>query len=619
MMRKLTTFSIFIGYSHFWRDVVMVVAIVILSLAFSIVFNLKTILSYAINGDNFALMLYSASFFDISLDDWLLNGFRYYFWVYPELFLDLQYFIRPTQNLLIFLISLFAETPNSALFLVTYYLIHSLCSALVYLYTRFFCRLNQKISLLVAFLFWGTMSSEKIYVAAPAFGGDALGALLGMGALLLTYVYLNHVERYKRLIFAFIFILLMLTVYTKEPVIIAPFIVAIYWIWQKLEQQEFKFNLKSSLVIIRRDWIALVLLLLPSVVYVLHIFMLRIIFDTGLAAYPFQKQLLSFLTTPISTLLGYFFPLEQRAGVFIKSLLSMESQPLIPLLRSSVAVLFNLACFAFITVMFVKDKWSNGHFDSRFSLLIVLSIISMAVPFSMNAEQRFMYFGQMFSIPLLIYSLSRFYDVKKSYIKYLAYVVLIAFVLLNPIYLFFSKLPMQRSEMITINESSTQLQEILLNELKNDKIKKIYLFNEITGHYAALAQLHFIAALANRKDLQFRVVNSMLRYEISPLLKANEGVTVEKRKNDLCVTTKIDEEQFFFGNVKQHQIEKLGIVGIIRYEFGKVHKASWEDMKVMTVCIPNVAKNDLLLIGFDPAESGVHVWKTEQPIWEAVR
>jgi len=607
MMPRLTTLSVFMG-SHFWRDVVMVVAIVILSLAFSIAFNIETILSYAISGDNFALMLYSASFFDISLADWLLNGFRYYFWVYPELFVDLQYFIRPTQNLLIFLISLFAETPNSALFLVTYYLIHSLCCALVYLYTRFFCRLNQKVSLLVAFLFWGTMASEKIYVEAPAFGGDALGALLGVGALLLTYVYLNHVERYKRLIFAFIFILLMFTVYTKEPVIIAPFIVAIYWIWQKLYRKEPKFNLKSSLIIIRRDWIALVLLLLPSVVYVLHIFMLRMIFDTGLAAYPFQKQLLSFLTTPISTLLGYFFPLEQRVGVFIKSLFSMESQPLILLLRSSAAVLFNLASFVFITIIFVKDKWSNGHFDSRFSLLIVLSLISMAVPFSMNAEQRFMYFGQMFSIPLLIYTLSRFYEVNKIFIKSLVFVILIAFILLNPIYLFFSKLPMQRSEVITMNQASTQLQEILLNELKNDKIKRVYLFNEITGHYAALTQLHFIAALTNRKDLQLRVVNSMLRYEISPLPKINEGVTFEKRTENLCVITKIDEEQFFFGNVKSHQIEKLGIVGIIQYEFGEAHKTSWEDMKVMTACIPNVAKNDILLIGFDPAESGVHVW-----------
>lgn len=607
MKHRLNTLSVFRG-SHFWRDVVMVVAIVILSLAFSITFNIETILSYAISGDNFALMLYSASFFDISLVDWLLNGFRYYFWVYPELFVDLHYFIRPTQNLLIYLISLFAQTHNSALFLVTYYLIHSLCCALVYLYSRFFCRLNQKVSLLVAFLFWGTMASEKIYVEAPAFGGDAFGALLGMGALLLTYVYLNHVERYKRLIFAFIFILLMFTVYTKEPVIIAPFIVAIYWIWHKIDRKEPKFNLKSSLVIIRRDWIALVLLLLPSIVYVLHIFILRIIFDTGTAAYPFQKQLLSFLATPISTLLGYFFPLEQRAGVFIKSLLSMESQPLILLLRSSAAVLFNLASFVFIAVMFLKDKWSNGHFDSRFSLLIVLSIISMAVPFSMNAEQRFMYFGQMFSIPLLIYTLSRFYEVNKIFIKSLVFVVLIAFILLNPIYLFFSKLPMQRSEMITMNHASTQLQEILLNELKNDKIKRVYLFNDITGHYAALAQLHFIAALTNRKDLQLRVVNSMLRYEISPLPKVNEGVTVEKRRDDLCVTTRIDEELFFFGSVGLHQIEKLGIVGIIQYEFGEVHKASWEDMKVMTACIPNVAKNDILLIGFDPAESGVHVW-----------
>ncbi|MEK8015402.1 MAG: hypothetical protein VSS75_000940 [Candidatus Parabeggiatoa sp.] len=618
MMLRLTALGKFID-SHSGQNILMVAAIVILSLAFSIAFNIETILSYAISGDNFAPMLYSASFFDVSPVDWLINGFRYYFWVYPELFVDAHYFIRPTQNLLIYLISLFAETPNSALFLVTYYLVHSLCCALVYLYSRFFCRLSQKISLLVAFLFWGTMASEGVYVAAPAFGGEMLGALLGMGALLLTYVYLNHVDRYKRLIFATIFVLLMFTVYTKESIITAPFIVAIYWFWAKLYHEKQKINL-NSLLVIQRNWVALVLLVSPIVVYVLHIFILRMIFDTGLAVYPFQKDLLSFLKTPIYTLLSYFFPLEQlNAGVFIKSLLNMDSQSPVLLLRNGAAVLFNLASLIFILVVFLKDKWSNGHLDSRFSLLIVLAIVSMAVPLTLHPGQRFMYFGQMFSIPLLIYTLSRCYDVKKIVIKYLAYAVLIAFVLLNPIYLFFSKLPMQRSEIITMNQASTQLQEVLRDELKSQQIKRVYLLNDITGHYAALTQLRFIAALANREDLQLRFVNSIIRHEISPLQKATEGVIVEKREADLCVTTRIDEEQFFFGSVGLHQIEKLGIAGIIQYEFWKMPTASWEDIKVMTACIPNAAKNDILLIGFDPAESGVHVWKSERPIWEVVR
>ncbi|MGB0383294.1 MAG: hypothetical protein ACPGWR_00595 [Ardenticatenaceae bacterium] len=617
-MRRLSAVQLFIFY-HFRRDVLLSIFIVLLSLALSIAFNLQTIHSYAINNDNFALMLYSAVYFDPTVVDWFINGFRSYFLVYPEVFRDAQYFIRPTQNILIYLISLFAETPNSVAFLVVYYLVHSLCCGLVYLYSRFFGCLSKKISLFVALLFWGTMASERLYVLSPAFGGDALGALLGMGALLLTYAYLNHSTRYKQPIFALIITLLLLAVYTKEAFITAPVIVAIYWLWEKLRQANQVVSINNLMTIVRRDWLPLIALLSISVLYLLHITMLRIIFDTGAAVYPLQRPVSLFFKTPIYTLLSYFFPVEQRnVGVFMRSLLDKQSLSLALLLRTSLAILFNLVSLTLILFLFVKDRVVNRTFDNRLSLLILLAIISMMVPFFLGAEQRFMYFGQMFSIPLLIVVIAPYFESDRVYARCLVLVACIIFMFLNPIYLFASKLPMQRSEFLTIHKNSIHLQTNLLNELHDPQLRRVYLLNDTTGYYSALAQLHLITAQSTRDDLQLRVINSIIGFDPSPSANTTEGVEFAIKEDHLCITTSIEEETFHFAGGGLTALDRLGIPGLIDYEFEKEMKSTSEEIKRFTACIPDVTQNDILLIGFDPSKPGMHIWRSTQPTWQPV-
>lgn len=627
-----------------------IIAMVMLSLLVSIGVNRKIIHSFAITGDNFALLLHSAALFDVSPVDWMSNGFRYYFNVYPELFRDLHYFIRPTQNLLIYLLSLEAATPNAPIFLIAYYGLHSLNCALVYLFCRWCCGLRPSLACLTALTFWGSLASAGVYTAAPAFGGDALAACLGMGALLVSHLYLHASGRGKWLLFSCVVGLLLLALYAKETVITAPLIVVIYWIWERLRQAGLAATGRHSLTVIRREWARLLLLLALPILYLFHLVLLRLLYKTGVAVYPLHVSLLNFSKAPLYTGLSIFFPVEQQTvGLFIKSLLNGEVQSLLVILRHSTALFLNLTFLMVLLVKFRQARLVSGQIDGRLALISVFGALAMLLPFFLAPEARFMYFGQMFTLPLLFYMLAPAWDIPHGARRGLVTAVFLLFILLNPVYLFFFSLPKQQNAMLFTQQASRELQAALLEELRDPQLRRVYLLNNLTSPYAGLAELQLIAARSGRDDVQLRVVNSLAGYNPTHLPTAGTGVQFAIQQDQLCVTTRIEQQTFDFAGTSALDLDQLGMPGIIDYTFGlrtenqlsagkespqkcaavggcveanageKGAAAHEANSKELTACIPHGRQNDLLLIGFDPANPGVHLWRPTQPLWQPVR
>jgi len=235
-----------------------------------------------------------------------------------------------------------------------------------------------------------------------------------------------------------------------------------------------------------------------------------------------------------------------------------------------------------------------------------------------------MYFGQMLCLPIFVYGVSRFNrDIRRNYQKSIAIGVLIAAVLINPVYSLY-RLTSSQDEIVTYNRYAREFQTILSKEIKNSNVHRLYLINDITGTYGSLSQLKYLASLAGRKDVTLRVVNSLGGYNPNSPIEG-EGVevkTVNDELDELLVSIQLGEgEALDFPSVPPENLAKLGIKGIISYDFeGQLKNYApgtkeIQPLKKLTVSIPDASRKDYLLIGFDPSEPGVHILRPNDTKW----
>jgi hypothetical protein len=613
------------------KDIYWATAVTFTALTVAILTNLSYLSSYALTKDDFSLVLHSTRFFQTSPLEWLTDGFRYYFSNYPELFDDISHFIRPPVNATLYIESLIANTPNSVVFLTTNYIGHSLCCGLVYLYTRLVMRLSVMNSLLAALLFLGTISAYPV-LFSPAFRGDMLGALFGMNALLLTYVYVNYSRHF--LVLSSILLLLTLSVFSKETAIVSPIIVVFYYlyaIFTKAKAPTSYFSLKKLRKTVIQSLPIILLIISPIFLYI----SVKISGSQGsVGAYPLKQfSSTTFLGLPVNVLYpikvftAFFFTLsgnpETSAFDVIKKILTAASTDF-KLIRSFLALSLNLIGLSAVILLL-----RNKKYRPELIIFLILSVVAFTIPLLLDPAPRFLYFGQMFSLPLFVYAISSFFksshlqaDLKRTVIV----CTLAVSILINPFF-FFATIAENQKTMVESNTLSTQLQNVFSKEIRNLNIHRVYLLNDVTGRFGSLSQLEMVASISNRNDLTLRVVNNLDNYDPNSSEK-DEGVRVQSVNDNLLVSIQIgEEEKFDFMGANKAELDKLGVKGLINYHNVKSQlvRSLWGfqgyivNQKEMTVSIPNASRKDYLLIGFDPGKPGVHILKPNDLKWQLAK
>ncbi len=616
-----------ISSSPLKKDIFWFLSVAATALFLTVSINLPHLSSYAVMGDSYALLLYSSRFFEISPIKWFIEGYRYYSLNYPEASSNFTYVIRSTSNIFVYLTSLIADSPNSVIFLLCNYIGHSLACALVYVFSRAIVRLRVASSLLAAFLFLGSTSAYEL-LHNMAFGVDMMAALLGMLALMMMYVYVNHFRNW--LVLTSTVFLLMLSVFAKETGIVAPVVVAVYFIVEELKkrvtEKSHRFSLGTLIATIRKSWRVIALILFPSFAYVLYILSLRLIFATGWATYASVGTPFSLLKRPFRFLLIFLYPLDIGDKPLGPALHKKWNTDLIGFSRECLAIILNLVSLSLLIFLLRKKKYRI-----QLSYFLVLAVIALTVPIFLVPFARFMYFGQMLCLPIFVYGVSRFNrESRSNYQKIIAIGVLIAAVLINPVYSLY-RLTSSQDEIVTYNYYAREFQTILSEEIKNSNVHRLYLINDITGTYGSLSQLKYLASLAGRKDVTLRVVNSLgcdsmvLNslgcYNPNSSIEG-EGVDVKTVNDELLVSIQLGEgEALDFPSVPPENLAKLGVEGIISYDFGGQLKnyasgtKEIQPLKKLTVSIPDASRKDYLLIGFDPSEPGVHILRPNDTKW----
>jgi hypothetical protein len=252
----------------------------------------------------------------------------------------------------------------------------------------------------------------------------------------------------------------------------------------------------------------------------------------------------------------------------------------------------------------------------------ILAVIALAVPILLVPFSRFMYLGQMFCIPLWVYCTSKLCKENRTYkeVKAMVLSLVLISIMINPIYSFY-RLTQNQEGLVTTNHDARQFQNVLYKEIQKNKVQRVYLINDIIGTYGSLAQLKYVASLAGRNDVILRVVNSLKSYNPNFPVEG-EGVKVKIIKNELLVSTHLGKsESFDFPSVPPEKLANLGVKGLINYglvDQVKNSVASGEEIetvKEMSVSIPYASRNDYLLIGFDPSQPGVHIFRPNDIEW----
>jgi hypothetical protein len=604
------------AYQLHIRKFLPALMIMSLSMLLLLMINLRYLSSYALQFDDVSLILHSSYFFKVSFVEWITLGYRYYFANYPEAFIEYTNFIRPVVNATIYIESLFSKEPNSFIFLSTNYIGHSIGCVLVYYYSRYIIRLNLLYSLLSTLLFFGSKSVQGNPLYYPAFRGDMLGAIFGMTALLLTHFYYKKIK-YKQISIQTIIIslFLLVAVFSKETAIFSTFIVTIYYSSKYMDGHSL-IHFKNMVIL---NYKIFILFLSPALLYLFMIFLFAYNSDS-IGAYPLMNARL--YINPILTFIQLFFPFDAMnffkeavllifpSFVFYTAPTNFEN---LFYYRNIIAFLLNsITIIALCYCIFLKKIQS-------LITPVIFIFLSMGIPFILSGYPRFMYFGQMFSIPVFVYLLNYFYDnaKQKKYCEYnsianFIIIILIFFALvINPVYLISNTIKSQDS-LIKGNYQSIAIQESLAEEIKNPDVKRVYYINDTIYWFGSLSLLEMVAKLNNRSDLSLRVVNTLSGY--NPM-NTCEGVihNILSDFDDIKFQIIIEDNMDFHFPGAFNAYENLGVPDFIEYEFNHGNN------KIMSFSIPNYSKKDFLIIGFDPCNSGIYKYDINKNKWIKLR
>jgi len=537
-----------------WSDRRIAAAVALAVLAACVAVNLPLISTYAVRSDTAALMLHSTRFFPASGAEWVREGFARYFVNYPEATRPYTGFVRPVVNATIWLESLLAAGPNSPVFLLTNYLGHAACCALVYLGARRLGALSRGRALLAAALFAGTLSAVEL-LQSPAFRADMLAAGFSLAALLAANGWLRG-GGWTRMALAAA--LLVLALFSKETAVTAPFLCAA---WVALAAPSGRPR--------RMRLLAAAALLLPLGVFALA----RAAGPQG--AYVSLAGVKGNLAQVATSA---FFP---GGGYFeLRTILGGGVPVGAGSARALLALTMNLAGAALVVRALVRR-------DGHAALLLAAAAAAFAIPALLAPAPRMMYFGQMFALPLLARALPE----RGPAARVLAVLALAV----GPAWLLGSMAAAQ-PHLVSANRDSIWLQRVTAQTLRDRRVRRVYLVDDVVGDYGALALLRVAALRAGRADVAPRVTSSMGRFG-----HASRRGTMELRRvaGELVVDERCGAGcDFSFPGVAPGDERRLGVPGVIAYRVVEPRR--------LVFSIP-AARCDYLLVGFTPSAEGVYV------------
>jgi hypothetical protein len=593
------------------REAIWTVAVGLGSLLLIGLLNLPFLSSYVVRGDDFALLTHSARFFSPSVEEWVLEGYQGYGTTFPELGEGQTNFIRPTINASVYLDSWVSPGPTSAGMLTTNYLGHAVATALVFLLGLRIFGLSTGASLIASSLFL-TSSATTGLLTEVAYRGDMLAGVLAVGALLLMHSYLTgRPALWKPVATA---VLLLLAAFAKEAAAAAPAVVGLYAILllRERRRQAAGGGPRSR----AQPVIILVALALPLVAYAaarLH---------AGLGGNYVLDELPNSIAgvprvalNPLRFVLTAFLPPETDA---LKAVLDRSPENVagaIGIARTIVLIGLNL--LAWLLVVIVCRQPAERR---RLLPLLGLGLTASALPLVLKAEPRFMYFGLALLLPFLVLTLVRARahwrgERPPSLPEKLTVALLIV---VGPLY-FVAQTVLAQPTLVRANRTTADLQRVILLELRNPELRRLYLVDAPPTLTPGMPALEFLAALSNRENVALRVVNTF-DDDADGHRPGGQCVELRLEGDRLTGTIQIGPSQHLFGAgvLTPSSASRLGQPGILTYapvtQLSRTAWGTWEVVQTsLTFYIPHAARRDYAVVGLDPGEPGVH--SVEPPHW----
>jgi hypothetical protein len=589
----------------------------LISLGLMVLVNSPSLSTYALKGDDGPLLYHSARYFGPSLGEWFTDGFKHYFLSYPEIRETGTHFIRPVQNVLVYLVSWLVPTAGSPWFLAVNYLGHATVVGLVFLVARRIFSLGRSESVLAALLFFGTLAVGTVpqigtLQSSVAFGGDMLATLFALAALLTVHSHLTGRPGAWKL--AGVVVLLTLALFAKETGLAAPVVVGIYVVATRLT---------GPAAGGRRQWVRrpdpgtlriLTLLVLPLVAFA------AVRLHAGLGdAYPLTQlsQRLHGVPAPLLNPLRFLFtatfPVEFETLQHLASGTDLlDGVFLISLIRALAVVLLHLLVWAAV-VYLLRQRSERAWLLPRLLMVLPACVLPAA-----TTDVRFGYFSQALMIPLVIAVLTG----SKSRVRpsrsgsSTAWPALVAVLLIVGPGYSLMRMAIDQRQYVALNHDARSLREAVESELADLQLRRVYLIN---SHMVfPLAYLELYATEKGRRDVAMRVVNTLSGATVSQAKDA--GVSFAMEDDMVRAHVVIGPDQTSFGGMTPARIDQLVTSKAVRY--GPITEYSvgplgnrYLTQRRFDFSIPDAQRRDFVVIGFDPGTPGVHIYRPGISTW----
>ncbi len=581
--------------------------------------NSPFLLSFALKGDDYALVQHSARFFSPSLTDWIGRGYRWYNLTFPELGSSYTNFIRPTLNAVVYLTSWLSPSARSVVLLLPNYVGHGICVALVFLVGRSIFGLSRGASALSSGLFLGsvTIGTDPQVVA---YGGDMIAAMFALVALLVLHSHLTRRRSVWKI--ALMGVSLLLALFAKESAAGTPIILAIDALWVTRRSAPVDPDVRERDAR-SQDGLGLVALAvaIPTALYA----MARL--AAGLHGMYVVEDLpqrivgipILFLN-PFRFLGTAFFPVETGVLKAVVGGSSWSADTIFGVGRGVLAVGLNVIGW-FLVLRLLLDRVARAEVAP----LLGMGLMASAVPVVFKAEPRIMYFSQALLLPLFVFALTQWWaqvsSVKDRRRRWVAPAALGCLVLVGPVY-YLAQQVIAQPDLVAENRTTARTQSAILAAVNDRDVHRLYLVDATSAMSPGLSALRFLAALGDRPDLRLRVVNTFTG-DI-PSDGRRGGVEFVRQGDELTGRITIGPSQRLFRDLTPVQARQLGQPGMIEYgpigRFRVDAYGKWEYVgRELTFLIPYASRDDYALVGLDPARSGVFALEPPSMQWMRVR
>ncbi len=580
--------------------------------------NAAFLSSFALSGDDYALVQHSARFFSPSLTDWIGHGYRWYNLTYPELGSSYTNFIRPTLNAVVYLTSWASPSARSAMMLLPNYLGHGICVALVFLVGRSVFDLSRRASALAAGLFLGsvTIGTDPQRVA---YAGDMIAALFALLALLILHSHLTRSPSGWKI--GLTSVALLLALFAKESAGGTPLILAIDVLWTRSRGRRRETERADTAPTpSARLGLVTLAIVIPTALYAtarlaagLHGMYVVEDLPQKIAGIPIV------LLNPFRFLGTAFFPVETGVLKSVVGGSSVSADSLLGIVRGILAVGLNgIGWLLVLRLLRIPSERTKAI------ALLGMGVAASAVPLAIKADPRIMYLSQAFLLPLFILALTRWWAERTSEEMrqrgWLAPVVAAGLILVGPAY-YFAQEVIAQPRLVSESRMTARTQAAILAAVHDPQVHRLYFLNATYTMSPGLNALRFLAVIGGRPDLRLRVVNTFTG-DI-PSNDGRGGVEFLREDDDLSGRITVGSSQRLFRDLTPEEARRLGQPGMIEYEpidgfrvnsFGK-----WEFVgRELTFRIPFASRDDYAIVGLDPARSGVFALEPPSFRWKQV-